>query len=256
MSQKFRRAIIDIETAPNIGFFWGAGHDQNIPYENILVERQVICVCWKWHGEEKVHRISWDKDQNDRGVIKAVLGVLARADEVVAHNGARFDIPWLRSRALYHGFRNFPEVKVVDTLRLAWGKFRFNSNRLDYLAKFLKVGGKTATGFNLWKAVVGGNDRDALVRMVDYCANDVEVLERVYDKLAPYAKPASHSGVAQGKPVWSCPHCGSTNVKKNKTRITPSGTLQHVMVCKDCGSYYTLSNTAFKRYEKEKGSYV
>lgn len=256
MSPSIKRLFVDIETAPNIGFFWGAGHDIDVPSHNIITERAIICIAWKWAGSEKVHSVQWDARKNDRAALKTFMRVLDQADEVVAHNGTRFDVPWLRTRALFHKLGPLSEVKLVDTLRIAWTRFKFNDNRLDYLARFLGIGAKLSTGFALWRSVVLLNDRKALASMVEYCRNDVALLEQVYLRLAPHSKPVTHAGVAAGKPAWACPHCGSTNVKKNKTRVTPSGTLQHVMVCKDCGSYYTLSNAAFKRYEKEKGTYV
>lgn len=256
MIEPFRRMFVDIETSPNIGFFWSAGHDQRVPAENIIKERAIICIAWKWQGEDKVHTVAWNQRQSDKKLLVEFIAALAEADEVVAHNGTRFDLPWQRARAVFHNLRGFPDVKLVDTLRIAWTKFRFNDNRLDYLAKFLGLGAKISTGFNLWRTVVLDNDRAALKRMVEYCAHDVVLLERVYERLAPYDKPKSHVGVLGGKPVWVCPRDGSTNVRKNKTRTTPSGALQHIMRCNDCGGYYSISNTAFKKYEQEKSRYV
>lgn len=244
--EPINRVFLDIETAPNIGYFWQAGHEQNINHDCIIKERAVICVCWMRDGEETVHRLLWQKPYDDKALIKALLPVLADADEVVAHNANRFDIPWLRTRALKHGFR-FPEVKVVDTLRIAWGKFRFNSSRLDYLAKFLGVGAKGASGWKLWEGAIQGDEK-ALNALVDYCAQDVRVLAKVYAKLAPHVRPATHAGVFDKKPAWSCPHCGTTQVKKTKTRVTPTGSLRHQFVCAK-GHYYTVSNAAFKGYK-------
>lgn len=251
MNRPIRRLFADIETSPNVGFFWEPGHQISISYDNIIRERAVICIGYKWEGESQVHTLTWDARQNDKAMLREFAKVIAEADEVIAHNGDRFDWKWLRTRCLKHGLPLFREVKTVDTLKIAWSKFRFNSSRLDYLAKFLGIPGKPATGFGLWKRVIA-KDAAALKQMVSYCAGDVLMVEAVYKKLVPAAKPATHLGVFQGKPVWSCPRCGSTNVRKSKTRVSPSGALQHQMRCNDCGEYYTISNTAFRAYEKAK----
>jgi DNA polymerase III epsilon subunit-like protein len=75
-------------------------------------------------------------------MIKAFLKVMAQADEIVAHNGDRFDLKWLRTRALLHGLDVMPSPKTIDTLKWAKRYFNFNSNKLDYIAKYLGVGQK------------------------------------------------------------------------------------------------------------------
>lgn len=252
MDHKFRRLFLDIENSPNVGFFWKTGPKVSLDTENILTERRVICVCWKWEGESKVHSLTWDSHQDDRDLVRAIRDLLVEADEVVAHNGCRHDIPWLRARCLIHGFKAFPPVKLVDTLTIARSKFALNSYRLGYIAKLLKLDSKISTSFGLWKAVMRGEPL-ALRKMVRYCRRDVEVLEQVFRRVAPFAKPATHRGVIEKNPVWACPHCGSTNVRKSKTRVTASGALQHQMLCTDCGEYYTIPHAAFRKFEKATG---
>ena len=47
---KRKRLFFDIETSPNIGFFWSSGYKINIPFENILKERAIICIAYKYQG--------------------------------------------------------------------------------------------------------------------------------------------------------------------------------------------------------------
>ena len=79
-----KRLFWDIETSPNIGFFWRASEKTFIPYDNIIREGAVICICYKWEGESKVHSLTW-KDGDDREAVKAFLKVARTADEMVAH---------------------------------------------------------------------------------------------------------------------------------------------------------------------------
>jgi len=71
---------------------------------------------------------------------------------------------------------------------MARNMFKFNSNRLDYIAQYLGVGGKTSTSYDLWKDIVLKNDKKAMNTMVLYCKNDVEILQKVHEKLLKYKK--------------------------------------------------------------------
>ena len=146
----------------------------------------------------------------------------------------------------------YPEYKTIDTLAWAKRNFLFNSNRLDYFAKFLGAEGKLKTEFSLWKKIYGDNDRNALAYMAKYCRRDVIELETVYHKLAAYVNPKSHVGVMAGREKWSCPHCGSEAVFANGVRVTAAGTVQHRMKCNKCHRYYRINDAAFERYEKAK----
>jgi DNA polymerase III epsilon subunit-like protein len=170
----------------------------------------------------------------------------------VAHNGDGFDLPWLKTRCIFHGLPTFPTYKTVDTLQWARRKFYFNSNRLDYIAKFLGLGGKIKTEFGLWKKIVLHRDAAALKQMADYCKRDVALLQQVYARIAPHVPCKTHAGVSMGRDKWSCARCGGKRVKKKMTRITALGTKQHQMQCNDCGGIYTISEPAWRDYQEAK----
>ena len=197
--------IWDIETSPNIGFFWRPGYKVTLTHDNILKERAIICICWKWAGERKVHHLTWDKNQCDKKMVKEFLKVAKEADELVAHNGDHFDMKWFNTRVLFHELGPVPQWKTVDTLKIARKYFNFNSNRLDYLGKFLFGEGKISTSFNLWYDICINNCPTAMDKMVKYCKQDVRLLEKVWKELEPYSTVKSHVGVANGLPKWTCP---------------------------------------------------
>lgn len=247
--RKVRRLFWDIEVSPNVVLSWRIGHKIAILPDSILKERAIICIAWKWEGEKEVKTAAWTSEQDDKPVVEAFLKDALEADELVAHNGDRFDVGWLRTRALKHGLGPLPSFKTVDTL--AWAKrlCLFNSNKLDYIARFLGVGAKTRTDYDLWKDVLKG-DPKALNRMVAYCANDVRVLERVWAKLRDLTEGKTHAGALAGHDKWSCPHCASEKVETNRTSMTAFGTLRFKMRCKSCGRYYTINERAHSAYEK------
>jgi hypothetical protein len=254
--RKIRRLFLDLETSANIGLFWRAGYDQNIDAQNILKERAVICAAWKWAGDDKVYSLRWNSRQCDKKMLLELMEVVNSADEIVAHNGDKFDMPWLRTRLLFHGVSSFPTHKTIDTLQWCRRKFYFNSNKLDYVAQFLGLGSKLKTEFGLWKRVMQ-KDPKALNDMVKYCEWDVVLLEKVYDKLAGFNAPKTHAGVLNGGEKWSCPHCGSIRVKRNVIRVSAAGTVTHQMVCgrpRDghtkfgCGRAFRISDSAYKAF--------
>jgi uncharacterized protein YprB with RNaseH-like and TPR domain len=182
-----RLMYLDIETSPNIGFFWQSGYKLNIGYENIIHERAVICICWKWQGEDKVHSLHWNNGC-DKELLKNFVEELDKADLVVGHNIQRFDLPWIFGRCVKHKISIDTSFKKEDTLTMARNMFKFNSNRLDYIANYLGVGGKTSTSYDLWKDIVLKNDKKAMKTIIEYCCNDVEILEKVHKRLCQYKK--------------------------------------------------------------------
>lgn len=244
-----RRLFIDIETSPNVVYSWRVGYKINIDYENIVQERAIICIGYKWQGKP-VEYLTWKKG-DDRAMLEQFIPILESADEVVAHFGDRFDVPWLRARAAYHGIPVSPYIKTIDTKAQSARLFYFNSNRLDYLSQFLGLGKKIETDFKLWKDVVAF-DEAALAKMVRYCKHDVRLLERVYLKLESYNKPKTHQGVTRGGIKSDCPQCGSRDTIKIDMKVTGAGTRRPRMMCRRCGSDFLITALDLARKEGRK----
>jgi DNA polymerase elongation subunit (family B) len=245
------RIFYDLETAPNIGLFWRPGYKVSLSADNIIQERFVICVCWKVEGEKEIHSLTCDKKNSDEKMIKRFSKIINKADEIVAHNGDRFDLPWIKGRAFQLGVPVSPQIKTVDTL--AWArKMGLNSNRLDYIGKYRFSEGKTSTNYDMWKKIVVNRDQSVLKQMVDYCKNDVVLQEKAYNALAPYHLPKSHVGVMNGCEKWTCPYTGSKHVVTNLRRVSASGTVKWQMKNKDTGQYFTINDKAHRDYLKAK----
>ena len=240
-----RRLFYDIETSPNIGMFWRAGRKQTITTDNIINERAIICICYKWQGEDEVYGLTWNKRKNDKSMLKSFVKVLDSADESIAHNGDRFDLPWIRTRALIHGIDVTPFNRTLDTLKKLRSAFYFNSNRLDYIGEILGEGRKIQTNYGMWAAITLNNDQEELAKMVDYCKEDVRLLERVYNRIEKVVPHNTHAAVLDGGYKYQCPSCGSDKVRCNKTRATAAGTIKHEMKCNNCRKYYTISNKSY-----------
>jgi uncharacterized protein YprB with RNaseH-like and TPR domain len=242
---QIKRLFFDIETSPNICYSWRIGYKISLGFENIIDERKIICISYKWEGSDKIHSLTWDKDLCDRQMLIDFIEVANQADELIAHNGDRFDIKWIRTRCIFHRIPMFPNYRTLDTLKKAKSGFNFNSNRLDYIAQFLGVGAKVKhSGFDMWKGVMKG-EKEALKEMVNYCEGDIIVLEDVFLTMQNYIKPNTHNGVLNNNLKYSCPTCGSEYTTLVKNNVTAMGTIKRLMSCNDCDYNYEISNSSY-----------
>lgn len=242
---KFKRLFFDIETSPNVVFSWNIGFDIRLGHENMITERSIICICYKFEGDKKVYSLKWDKG-DDKSMILKFMDVINQASEVIGHNSEQYDIRWLRTRCLFHGIPAFPDYQSVDTLKLSRKGFRFNSNKLDYIASFLGLGNKLDTGgFSLWRDIVLNNSKKSIDKMVDYCKKDVILLEQVFNKLKTYVSYKTHVGVFEGGNKCDCPECASTHTISNGIRISSGGLKRRRMHCQDCGKYFSVSDKVY-----------
>lgn len=239
--KEFKRLFFDIETSPNLVTSWNIGRKINIDYDNIVKERAIICICWKWEGEKTVNHLTWNKG-DDKAMLKQFAEIIGSADESIGHNGDQYDLKWLKARCIYHGIPMMPKYQTVDTLKLARQGFRFNSNRLDYLGKFLGLGRKADTGgFGLWKDIVFNNGKASMDKMVKYCKQDVLLLENVFEKLKPYTPHKTHVGVFLGKDKHSCPECASSTVQSRGYSVTAGGNKKQRLHCQSCGKWWQVA---------------
>lgn len=237
-----KRLFFDIETSPNIGLFWEAGYKKNIDYSNIIKERAIICICYKWEDSKEVGYLTWDSKQCDKKMLQKFIEIANSADEMVGHNGDKFDLAWIRTRCLFHRIDMFPVYTTIDTLKLSRNKFKFNSNKLDYIAKYLGMGEKINTEFGLWKAIVLNKDKEAMAKMVKYCQQDVRLLEKVYKELSTHIFAKTHYGVIFGEDRGSCPECGSDHLIRMVNRVSATGIKKIQFQCKTCGKYHTKTD--------------
>jgi DNA polymerase elongation subunit (family B) len=256
VNSTFKRLYLDIETSPNIGFFWQAGYKLNIPHDNIIQERAIICVCYKWAHEKEVHSLEWKKG-NDKQLLIQLVKIMNEADEIVGQNSDNFDMKWLRTRCLFHKIPMQPEYNQVDTYKLAKKYFRFNSNKLDYMSSFLGHGNKMSTGYSLWKDIVLDNSAKAMALMVKYCKRDILLTEKVHQNMIPFVKHKTHVAVLNGFTKLDCPECSSTHTQSRGYWITAAGTKKNKCQCQDCGKWYSVAQTTFvkemyNRFRKDK----
>lgn len=236
-----RILLYDLETSLESVTVFGLKYNDFIPPDSIVTERHLISVSYKWLGEKQVHAISllddpkrFAKDiHDDKYVAEAFHKVVMEADIIVGHNSDSFDNRYAKTRMLYHGLPAIPPIPSIDTCKVAKSIFMFNSNKLDYIGKFLNVGRKKPTTAGLWMRVFQG-EKKAIQEMVAYNKQDVLLLERVFLKLRPYM-PNYVSRELFGH--TGCPRCGSTKVQSRGVSRAITKTYQRFQ-CNGCGGWF------------------
>lgn len=251
-SKKAKVLIYDIETSYNIVKSWRVGYNLNINPGDILHERKIICISYKWTNENQIYNLSWDKNQCDKFMIEQFIEVLNEADLIVSHNGDNFDLPWIKTRALFHSLPMLVNYKQFDTLKIAKRKFNFNSNKLDYISEFLGFGNKIKTEMKLWDDIILNKCPKAMTKMIEYCDMDVELLEKVYNKLVSWENPMLHVGVMNDLTKQTSPISGGMNLELVKTVTTNTGTIKRIMKDLDNDRLFEMSNTNYLKYSLNK----
>jgi DNA polymerase elongation subunit (family B) len=230
--------LLDIETSPNLGYVWGKWQQDVIDFEK---QWHLLSFAWKWYGESKKTFVlglpdfeSYRKNkESDAQLAYHLWGLFDEADVIVAHNGDAFDIPKCNSRFIAAGLKPPAPYKTIDTWKIAKARFGFTSNKLNDLGKELRVGEKVQTGgFSTWAGCMRG-DKDSWKLMKKYNAQDVDLLEKVYEKLAPWAKTLPNlNAITEGD---ACPHCQG-KVQKRGYEATLTGKKQRYH-CQKCGRW-------------------
>lgn len=122
----------------------------------------------------------------DKAIAKRLAEELSAFDVLVAHNGTRFDIPFIRTRLARWSLRPLPEIKLIDPCKISRAKLRMSYNSLDKIAGFLGCNSKTDVTGEMWVRAALDGDRKAMDYIVDHCVEDVETLTGIVDAVKPY----------------------------------------------------------------------
>lgn len=198
-----RILVFDLETSPELGYVWGRFKQFLAP---VQVKQRSYLLTWsaKWLGEEEAMADAIPNyrktetsygERDDFEVVSSIWHLLDECDVAIAHNGLRFDFPYLNSRFAYHGLGMPSPFKAVDTCKIAKKYFRFPANSLKELGIYLGIETpKLDTNFQLWIDCMEGK-QEAWEYMLEYNVFDVKLLEEVYYQLRPYDKSHPNLGL-------------------------------------------------------------
>lgn len=129
---------------------------------------------------------------DDKKLVHELYEVMEGVDMVVGHNIKKFDMKHAKGRFIYHGLQPLKKLMVEDTLFMAKKYFKFPKNNLDYLCEQLGIGTKTVQKYGdlIWGCIDG--DKKSWNLLKKYNKVDVEINQKLYDKLSPWHETHSN----------------------------------------------------------------
>ena len=160
----------------------------------------VLSYCIKPAGSKKIlHGVISKKDLKsgdmDKNLVKRCIEDMRKFDKIIGHYSSRYDIPFLRTRALIHGidFPKYGELQQDDVWSIARRTLCLHSNRQDVLAEtILGKTVKTRIKNVYWVKALQG-DQESLDYILDHNMKDVIDLEKNYNKLVKYIRKSGRS---------------------------------------------------------------
>lgn len=219
---------IDIETTPIKAYTWGIWQ-QNVGLNQIIESPRVMCFAARWEGDKKTQFHSeWVTDHED--MVDKAWHLLDEADAVVHFYGSKFDVPHLNTEFLKAGMTPPSPFKQID-LKLAVAKrFKFPSNKLQYVSTILGQDGKDKMEMEDWIGCMHG-DRKSQKKMEKYNRKDTELLQVLYHELLPWIPGLPNRNLYGGE---GCNACGSHKVREAGQYKTALSAYQQYR-CSDCG---------------------
>jgi hypothetical protein len=223
----------DTELTPILAYTWSLWPN-SIPINHIVEPQRVMCFGARWVDQKKVIFRSEHHDGREE-MLKTVHELLDEADAVISWNGIGFDSKHIRREFKNAGMLPPSPWKEIDLLKTARSQFKFESNKLDYVAQYLGVGQKVKhQGMELWKGCMAGDDK-AWTTMKRYQIQDVDLLVDLYAELLPWV-PA-HPNVALYNDIpEGCKQCSSTRLQRRGYSLTGTRRYRRYQ-CQDCGTW-------------------
>jgi uncharacterized protein YprB with RNaseH-like and TPR domain len=151
-------------------------------------------------GDTKVSVIDKNelfKGLYDERLVREFVDEIYNYDIIVTYYGTGFDFPFMRAKALHYGmdfpgyvlkerhdgkYFAVPELYHFDMYYVVKSKLKISKRSLDNACDYLNIKGKTPIDKSVWRAAKYG-DPKALKEVVKHNVGDVEILEKLHDKL-------------------------------------------------------------------------
>lgn len=125
----------------------------------------------------------------DKRIVSTLVNELKNVDIIVTYYGTGFDIPFVRTRALFWKYK-FPvhgEKYHFDMYYRVAHLLKLTRNSLDAATTFLGIEGKTHFDIAIWNKAAYGDEK-CLASILDHNVQDVQILEQLFDKLEEFSK--------------------------------------------------------------------
>jgi DNA polymerase elongation subunit (family B) len=168
---------IDIELSKTLVYNYGLRvPSKYINPDDLVKERSMIAWAASYVGNNKVwSQIVTPKkalEWCDREIVRGLWDLMNATEIIAGHNVDGFDIKHINTRFHKHGLPPIVGKKTLDTLKIARRKYAFESNRLDFISKWLGLGGKDDIRNGDWLEALKGNEK-TLEKIQKYNKGDV-----------------------------------------------------------------------------------
>jgi len=138
----------------------------------------------------------------DKRVVQEFVDAISKFDILVGYYSSRFDINFMRARAMYHNiefpsmsyckdekgeYKLKPEIIHWDIYYIVRNKLGLSRNSLANSTQFLGIPGKTPIDFSYWMKARFG-DKKCIEIVLEHNIADVEITEKLWERLTPYKK--------------------------------------------------------------------
>lgn len=236
MTEPMKILAYDIERIPAVSFHW-TNFNVTIPIGMTVRPGEMVSFAARWYGQPKnsvVYRSVWE--DGVQGMLDDMHDLMDEADALLGYNSAGFDLKHVNTEMVKVGMTPPSTSLDLDLYKTVKRRFKFQSNKLDYVSKELGVGQKMAhEGWGLWEKAMAG-DESARKRFRKYNEQDVHLTIDLYDRLKPWI--VNHPNANLYQDIDGCGRCGSLDLQSRGTRPSGLGVYRRYQ-CKDCGSWST-----------------
>lgn len=149
--------------------------------------------CIKEKGKEEILNDFITRDELfsgnfDKRIVYTLVQRLREFDIVVGFYSKRFDMTFVRAKAMHYGF-TFPlptdlyHWDLYDTVKSKLGSLSRRS--LDATCDYLGIEGKTPIDKEVWRKAKYG-DPESIAQVLEHNKADVKITEMLWEKLEPY----------------------------------------------------------------------
>ena len=143
----------------------------------------LLCAGIKPVGKEPIMLYRGRSGINDKKLAYSIKIELEKYDILVGYYTLGFDLKFLNIPLLYWGYEPLRPKFHIDVYRIARQLFNISNRRLATVAHFLKIEGKDHVEGELWMKAALEGDKEAIMRIIDHCKRDTEVLEKVFNRI-------------------------------------------------------------------------
>lgn len=232
---KTKILTMDVETSPQVGFFWGKKFETNII--EVIEPTYIMSFSAKWLNGKHITK-GWPDYKgykkgikNDKALVTEMWELLNEADIIITQNGRAFDSKIFNTRRLAHKLPPCVPYRIIDTLTENRKLLQMPSYSLDDICTYYGIGKKQEhEGFGLWKKCMSG-DLKAWKRMLKYNKHDVTLTEKLYLLIRSSIK--NHPNLSLYEEDCVCPKCGSHDIQRRGYALTNTAKYRRFQ-CKNC----------------------